>query len=411
VRRLTLTEFQTKEAVCLSAIERDEIRRLDPGIRVEPTRSLEGHYDLTPDQKIGVIYLPDLVVEVRPKVPMRSVLFLVSYATDAVFWHQRQPEFEDAADFAEIIGIILANVVAATTRRGLLNGYRGEDESIQSPRGRILFDEQIRRRLGVAPPVECCHDVFTADILENRLLLAALLAMSRLHLQRSRIELTRARRLFGAVREVHFPSAAVPDVVFTRLNRHYQAALALATLVLRSASLDLGSGRTRGSAFLVDMNEVFESFIRRALRAALAADGASFPEAAPPIRLDQAGAVPLRPDLCLIEDRRVVWVGDAKYKRLPAGAFRNADLYQLLSYSVALDLPGGMLIYAADEGVTEAEHVVVHAGKRLRVVALNLQASSGAILGQVSGIAKAIQSARPSFRGASANVTTLLSLA
>jgi hypothetical protein len=65
------------------------------------------------------------------------------------------------------------------------------------------------------------------------------------------------------------------------------------------------------------------------------------------------------------------WLGDAKDKRLPAGGCRNANLYQLLAYSIALDLPGGTLVYAADD-VVSVEHIVVECGKQLRVVALDL---------------------------------------
>lgn len=393
MRRLTLTEFMTQPAVALSLEERDGVRRLHRGMRIEPAFGSEGRYDLTPDQRIGLVCLPTLVIEVRPKVPMSSVLFLLSYACDAVSWFQPEPEFAHDLDLVEVLAIMLARMVQQATRRGLLNGYLGNDESLQAPRGRILFDEQLRQHLGISPPIEVRHDVFTSDILENRLLLAALSAMDRLPLRSStaKRELFRAQRLFGAVSRVYFAPTAVPEVVFTRLNNHYQSALSLATLLLRSSSLDLGAGTARGSAFLIDMNYAFERFVRSTLRAALETDAARFPERPPRVRLDEAGLVPLKPDLCLIENRRIVWVGDAKYKRLPVGAYRNADLYQLLAYTVALDLPGGTLIYAADEGVSAAEHIVVEAGKRLRVVALDLVAPRMKVLQQIRSIADRIR--------------------
>jgi 5-methylcytosine-specific restriction enzyme subunit McrC len=204
-------------------------------------------------------------------------------------------------------------------------------------------------------------------------------------------ELFRAQRLLGGVRRVRFAPAAVPDVSFTRLNRHYQPAVSLASLLLRCASLDLGSGGARGSAFLIDMNKAFERFVRGALRVALGADIARFPDRPPRHHLDKEGVVPLKPDLCLLGDRRVLWVGDAKYKRLPAGAYQNADLYQLLAYAIAFDLPGGTLIYAADEGVSDAEHVVPQAGKSLRVIALDLSAPPNRILERIGMIADRVR--------------------
>jgi 5-methylcytosine-specific restriction enzyme subunit McrC len=233
------------------------------------------------------------------------------------------------------------------------------------------------------------HDIFTADIVENRLLLAALDAMGRLPHRSlaAKRELSRAKRLFGAVRLVRFAAPNIPEIGFTRLNRHYHPAVSLASLLLRSSSLDLGVGGSRGSAFLIDMNVVFERFVRIAMRHALGAVAGSFPDRPPRIWLDQKGTVPLKPDLCLVKDGRVVWVGDAKYKRLPSGAYNNSDLYQLLAYCVALGLPGGTLVYAADQGVRTAEHVVAATGKRLRVAALDLSASPMRILEQIEVIA------------------------
>ena len=45
--------------------------------------------------------------------------------------------------------------VAAVTRalpRGVLQGYRSEEDALPTVRGRIRFDEQIKRRYGRFPP-------------------------------------------------------------------------------------------------------------------------------------------------------------------------------------------------------------------------------------------------------------------
>jgi 5-methylcytosine-specific restriction enzyme subunit McrC len=388
-RRLTLTEFKPEPAVSLSSSERDGLRRLHAGLKVEPTLGFEGRYDVTADQHIGIVSLPGLEVEIRPKIPMSSALFLVSYACEAVSWFDQQPEFAHDTAIGEIIAIILARTVEQATRRGLLHGYQSEDESMQAPRGRVLFDEQIRRRFAMSPPVEVRHDVFTSDMLENRLLLAALAVLGHMVL-RSKVakrEIARAQRLLGGVSRLHFARATVPEIVFTRLNRHYQPALTLASLVLRSTSIDVGGGAARGSAFLVDMNAVFERFVRRALRDTLGVGARTLPDRVPPSTLDTAGVVPLRPDLCAVEDQRIVWVGDAKYKRLPSGAYQNADLYQLLAYTTVLGLPSGTLIYAADKGVKSADHVVARSGKLLQVQALDLAAPPSSIRQQLAAIA------------------------
>ena len=67
--------------------------------------------------------------------------------------------------------------------RGLLHGYRTEEEALYAVRGRIRFDEQIRRRFGIAMPVEVRYDEFTDDIRENRLVKAAVARLGEMRLR------------------------------------------------------------------------------------------------------------------------------------------------------------------------------------------------------------------------------------
>ncbi len=393
VRRLKLIEYRKEPAYQLSVDERDGLRRLHPGITIEPALGHSGRYDITADQRIGIVCLPALTVEICPKVPLESVLFVISYGCDAISWSDKRPEFADQPDLVEALAIMFARIVQHVTRHGLLNGYRCEDEPLRVLRGRLRFDEQIRRRFRIIPPLEVRHDLFTPDTHENRLLLSALDLLGRIPRCSAscRREIFRAQRLFGGVQAVRFHRVQDMEVHYNQLNRHYRPAIELAKLVLQNASLDLGDGGPNGSAFLIDMNCAFERFVRRALREAIGVDVGRIPGRAPSARMDEAGSVPLKPDLCLMKNRRVLWVGDAKYKRLPAGAYRNADLYQLLAYTIALDLNGGMLIYAADEGVRSAEHVVANCGKQLRVVTLDLSVSRERIRSQIKWLAQAIR--------------------
>jgi 5-methylcytosine-specific restriction enzyme subunit McrC len=140
---------------------------------------------------------------------------------------------------------------------------------------------------------------------------------------------------------------------------------------------------------------VFERFLRRSLRAALGLDETSFPDRPPFLPLDISGRVPLRPDLCVVRGSKVLWIGDAKYKRLPPGAHQNADLFQLLAYAIATSLPQGTLIYAADEDTSGGEYVVRNADKILRVISIDLAAPPGAIRRRIAAIGDEIRLSIP----------------
>ena len=194
------------------------------------------------------------------------------------------------------------------------------------------------------------------------------------------------------VSPVEFPPNAVPEVRFDRLNEHYREVIALSRLVLRPSAFESGRGQVRASGFLMDMNVVFQEFVTQALREALGVSSHVFLEKEI-WSLAKEGRVRLRPDLTWWDGGACTFVGDAKYKNIAGERVPNADVYQLLAYVTALDLPGGMLVYAEGESDT-ATYRVRHSGKRLEVTALDLSGTLDDVLDRVDDIAGRVRGLR-----------------
>ena len=113
--------------------------------------------------------------------------------------------------------------------------------------------------------------------------------------------------------------------------------------------------------------------------------------------LDEAGEVRLRPDLTWWDGPSCAFVGDAKYKNVTGEHVPNTDLYQMLAYVTALELPGGLLIYAQGE-VDTGTYLVRNYGKRLEVTALDLSGTLDDILARVWVIANKIEALRDEAR-------------
>ncbi len=221
----------------------------------------------------------------------------------------------------------------------------------------------------------------------------------------TRRRLGRIDALLDGVSLCGYPRNAVPEVKFDRLNGHYEAVVALARLVLRYGAHEAERGDVRASGFTMDMNAVFQEFVTAALREKLGLPSGMFRERWVN-SLDTQGKIGLEPDLVWREGGRCVFVGDAKYKRIPNrdrdDRASNADLYQILAYATALDLPGGMLIYAKDDQskANETTYTVRHAGKRLQVAALDLSGTLDAVLERVGAIAEDARALRARRRAA-----------
>ena len=351
MRTLDLREYKTEE-VGLSARELRALRthRKELALTIEPAD--DDAWGLTPASTVGALEIEDILsVSIRPKLDIARVLFLASYALG---------EFKladlDSFDFpeehhpVEAVAFLFADAARRAFARGLLHGYRTEEEALLTVRGRIRFDEQIRKRFGVPLPAEVRYDDFTEDIPENQLVKAAthVLGAMRLRDPKSRALLGRAAATLENVSLVHFPPESVPEITFNRLNGHYRQVIGLSRLILRHAMVETGRGRVRAPGFLMDMNRVFEGFVRRALREKLQLTEREFP-ANKQRPFDRNDNIRIEPDLSWWKAGTCVFAGDAKYKPIKYQHAPNADVYQLLAYSTALDLPGGILIYAKGE--------------------------------------------------------------
>ena len=267
-----------------------------------------------------------------------------------------------------------------------VQGPKGQEEALHTVRGRIRVADQLRRRFDIPLPVEVRYDDFTDDILANRLVKAAAHRLGKLRIRsaRSRLDLGWVAATLDNVSLADFPPKAVPEVKFDRLNEHYREVVNLARLILRHTAIETARGKARANGFLMDMNKVFQEFVTRALREELKLSESTFPsdKRLPRLHLDEDREVQLKPDLSWWNGPTCTFVGDAKYKRVKHAHVPNADLYQLLAYTTALNLPGGLLIYAEGEA-KDVVHRVRHAGKQLEIATLDLSGNIEHLQGEI----------------------------
>lgn len=395
---LRLREHTTTLGVPLTPTQVDGLRRCAPWLQVQPSAGRAGHYDLRPGSQVGVLGIGDLDIEIRPKLPIQRVLFLLSYLAEQRWWRDEEVPLERDIGLLEAMvpGFVLQ--VRRALRRGLLQGYQTREEALALVRGRIRFDDQIRHRHGRFPPAEVRHDVFTEDIEANRLLKAATARLRRLRLRdpKSRRLLAELDAALATVSAITYHPRHLPEIAYNRLNLHYRPALELARLILRAESFDLAHGGVRVVGCLIDMNVIFEDFVVVALREQLGLSERELPQGAKGrhLYLDQGRQVHLRPDISWWEAGRPVFVGDVKYKRTNATGVLHPDIYQTLAYAVATDLPAALLIYAAGES-EPIIHRIAHLEKSIEVVAMDLAGPPSTLRREVARIAGCVLAWRP----------------
>ena len=364
-------------------------------LSIQPVRGKENTYSLKPGSTVGAVEIDDISVLIQPKIGIPQLLSLACYAM-GVFKSQEERlfDFEEERALPDTLALALAAAARRAFSRGLLHGYRTEEEALHTVRGRIRFADQIRHRFGIPLPIEVRYDEFTDDITENQLVKAAAMRLGgmRLRSPKARRNLGWIAAMLENVSSVESFPKDVPDVRFDRINEHYRDVVGLSHLILRHSAFESERGEVRATGFLMNMNTLFQEFLTVALREALGVSEHVFLEKNINT-LDKAGEVKLKPDLTWWQGSQCLFVGDAKYKRIENESVPNADLYQLLAYVTALDLPGGLLIYAQGEAET-ATYSVRNSDKRLEVAAVDLRGSLDAVLARVDSIADRIRALR-----------------
>jgi len=386
--KLTGVPLSPTQAAVLRAAARDDVLRVAP--------SWAGGYDLTAGGVVGAIALPGwgdagrdeatggpiagdrmklipvaspLHVLIEPKVPLDNLFYMLTYAHELGTFGQQTTPLVAGASIFDAVARVFIQQVDDIARRGIHRGYIEYEEDAAYLRGRLLVGRQARR----GPAALGFHqqtNEFTADVLENRILRAALDLLARSRFRDPELG-PRARRALAAFAEAS-PGATAADcdrVVFTRLNERYRSPINLARLFLRYLSLEGQSGATPFAAFLIPLDRLFERFVARLLREHLAARPRNHVAAQAPIWLDADQQLKAQPDMVLKHDGRPWLVLDTKYK-VYGDRPTNADIYQMVTYCHTLGVGRGMLIYPSDAPLNDDHQL--RAGVRLELRALSL---------------------------------------
>lgn len=349
---------------------------------------------VTATSYVGTLVVDGVRLLIRPKIRPENLFLLLEPGLPPSAWRQEAFDYDVTSDLLPSVIAFFARTVETTLGRGVLRSYEVREEPLVALRGRMDIAGQFRRA-GVLTPVACTYDDFTEDIIENRVLRAAIRRALRVPAVAAvdRQRLMRQLVALDAVAEVPMGPEVVDAIHITRLNQHYQPALRLARLVLTNLTLADATGGTTASSFVVDMNELFQRFVTERLRTALR--GSLDVIAERPEHLGIGRQVQMKPDLVFQRaDGGVAYVGDLKYKLATGAHGASSDYYQLLAYTTAMDLPEGVLIYCRRQGDVEERTVVVkNAGKRLVVRSIDLTGPPEAVELEITGLAGQISGA------------------
>ncbi|RVU14002.1 McrC family protein [Methylobacterium oryzihabitans] len=326
---------------------------------------VDGGRRLRAQQVVGILVADGVTLEILPKIDadaattraslvhMLAVVYDLEIAagpsTD-LGWQSR--------DLIDILIQLFCDKLAAVLRRGLPRAYLRREGDLGALRGRLDVTRQCTV-LAVSPQLLACrYEDLEGDIALNRVLKATLVHLAAL--ARASETRRRLRELLFVYDEVALPArAALPssEIVLDRSNAPWREVLGFARLLLGDRFQTTSAGEARGFALLFEMNTLFEEFVGRTLRRALAGSGASVSLQGPrrhalvDLARENSPVFATRPDILVSWKDGLTTVLDTKWKRLTdrtedtRRGVGQADIYQLMAYAQVYECCNLILIY------------------------------------------------------------------
>lgn len=303
---------------------------------------------------VGVLSTPDgTVLEVLPKHTntecdvreSRRLLWKMlrvvhdiewSPSTDAMLHTFSKP-------LPELLIMRFLHSVSQLVRRGIRSDYQRVKRNAKYLKGRLDVTKQLRRPPGNAANFCIEFDEYSMDRAENRLIR---LALERLNRSRLGVSTTRLSKELSVVFSDVPPSQNINlDFTAWREQRdmsHYQAVKPWLDLILRNLSPWSFSGEWQGISMLFPMEQLFEKYLAKRLKADLLPGYNLTSQAASEYLTvhNERRMFQLKPDFLVKQGRTNYSVLDAKWKLLDQSTgnelskynVKQADLYQLFAY-------------------------------------------------------------------------------
>ena len=115
---------------------------------------VSGWWLVGPDGKVGVARVAGIELWVKPKLDIQRLFFLLGYALDGKGWRDEDLALAEAPDLFTALAEAFARQADRALQQGLIQGYRVVEEALPVLRGRLREGEQMRRRYGLAVPIE-----------------------------------------------------------------------------------------------------------------------------------------------------------------------------------------------------------------------------------------------------------------
>lgn len=314
---------------------------------------------------VGVIQAGNKIIEVLPKADRESeskastknkwqgaLLFMLNKAG-----YVKLNETEKASqktrntNLLDIYLYIFLKEVEQLIHSGLVKKYRAESKNETVLKGRLIIEKQITLNNVHKERFFTVHTIYDRNNVLNQILYTALQIVAKTTTNRTiKHEAAKNLLFFEGIDNWLGFSLDLDKIKLDRKTKSYEYALELCKMIILNYSPDMKSGTKKVLALLFDMNQLFEKFIYRMLKA----EEVNFISHNLQISRQSSqvfwGHKTIRPDIIITysidnmtaQSRVIV---DTKWKIVDFDNPSDSDLKQMYTYNLQFDAKHSVLLY------------------------------------------------------------------
>ncbi len=301
------------------------------------------YYRIRAKNFTGIINVGDLIINIKPKIGLNNLFFLINYCYKLPFRFDEEAPMEQSYEIFNYYIYLFANATKEIIRKGVYRRYLDKVENTIYLKGRLLIEQNIRNTIVDKTKNVCKFDEYTENVLENHILKYITKKLIRIVDNKEIKNTLRYNLLYlNAIdRSIKVTNNDFDKIIYTRLNKNYEYPLNLAKFFINNIFIKDILGSKRVSSFLVDMNKLFESFVFMALQEKLESSiyKVVYQKS---LFLDDSRKIKIFPDILIQKKGKASIVIDVKYKI--ENNYINSDIYQLIAYCKRMNIRNGIIV-------------------------------------------------------------------
>lgn len=347
---------------------------------------------------VGYIRLSTVSIEILPKISLNDSTELERKAmlkmlSKCGILKVNYSEISSLNLYKESLNEILAYLFSKKLQKELRKGVYGEyvyiEENINSLKGSLRVQEQIKNIASHSSKAFCRFEEFSRDNKLNKILSFFVKEVMKNVKNRETLKLLRiSEMILGEVDERSVTLNEVNNFSFNRLNKPFEDAFTLGKMIVLGESAIGSLGGNKAYSILFKMNEIFEIYIGKLLKELLYEETVHMQHSKYKLLVKEEsnrGVFKLIPDIVIEKNGIELVIIDTKWKSVESKFNRHGvkreDLYQMYAYltryknarTVILIYPYNERIEEEDGEYLESWYLEDDQHKRLRVYAINLE--------------------------------------